>query len=64
MFYSPLFNCVRFPAQVFLPEDPNTAYPGGLSFTHDQGVGNAFSPAGRSAYEQSGLTGLFSHMTR
>lgn len=28
-----------------------------------QGVGNVFSPPGSSAYEQGGLTGLFSMMT-
>ena len=49
--------------QVVLPDRPDELFPGGMSFTHDQGVGNAFSPAGRSAYEQAGLKGLFSHMT-
>jgi xylan 1,4-beta-xylosidase len=37
--------------------------PGGLSFPHDMGVSNAFSPPGESAYELSGLNGCFSHMT-
>ena len=41
----------------------STAFPGGLSFTHDMGVANAFTPAGRGTYEQSGLHGLFSFMT-
>jgi hypothetical protein len=50
-----------FTDEVVLPGSP-TRYPGGLSFTHDQGVANAFSPAGQSAYEQGGLSGLFSHM--
>jgi len=38
-------------------------HPGGLSFTHDMGVANAFSQPGRGAYEQAGLRGLFSFMT-
>jgi len=36
---------------------------GGISFTHDMGVMNQFSPAGRSSYECTALTGCFSHMT-
>ena len=35
----------------------------GLSFTHDMGVNNFFSPAGRSSYECDGIHGCFSHMT-
>ncbi|WP_341675819.1 glycoside hydrolase family 52 protein [Niveibacterium sp. SC-1] len=38
-------------------------HPGGVSFTHDMGVSGVFSPAGRSAYEQAGIEGCFSHMT-
>ena len=38
-------------------------HPGGLSFTHDMGVANAFAQPGRGAYEQAGLRGLFSFMT-
>jgi xylan 1,4-beta-xylosidase len=38
-------------------------YPGGISFAHDMGQRNHFSPAGRSSYELTGLTGCFSHMT-
>ena len=38
-------------------------YPGGISFTHDMGIGNCFSRPGHSAYEKAGLTGCFSHMT-
>ncbi len=37
--------------------------PGGISFTHDMGVMNHFTPSGRSSYECDGLTGCFSHMT-
>jgi len=36
---------------------------GGISFTHDMGVNNQFSPPGRSSYECTGLDGCFSHMT-
>jgi xylan 1,4-beta-xylosidase len=36
---------------------------GGLSFPHDMGVSNAFSPFGESSYELPGLDGCFSHMT-
>ncbi len=45
--------------------DPKTKqrHPGGLSFTHDMGIANSFSPAGHSAYELTGLHGCFSHMT-
>jgi hypothetical protein len=37
--------------------------PGGLSFTHDMGVLNHFTPAGHSSYECDHLHGCFSHMT-
>jgi hypothetical protein len=36
---------------------------GGISFTHDMGVCNAFTPKGHSSYECEHLTGCFSHMT-
>ena len=35
----------------------------GLSFTHDMGVNDFFTPAGRSSYECDGIDGCFSHMT-
>ena len=47
---------------VRLPNDP-TEYPGGIGFTHDMGVANAFSRPQFSCYEQAGLTGCFSYMT-
>jgi hypothetical protein len=47
---------VRFPGEERL-------YPGGISFTHDMGVANAFSVPGYSTYEQPDLTGCFSYMT-
>lgn len=37
--------------------------PGGISFTHDMGVHNNFSPFGHSSYELPDLVGCFSHMT-
>ena len=37
--------------------------PGGISFTHDMGVCNAFTPQGHSSYECNHLRGCFSHMT-
>lgn len=50
--------------QVFSPEDPDTMYEGGISFAHDMGVANHFSPLGRSSYEVKGLDRLcFSFMT-
>jgi hypothetical protein len=45
-----------------LPGDPRE-YPGGISFSHDMGIGNCVSRPGHSSYEQFGLTGCFSHMT-
>jgi hypothetical protein len=36
---------------------------GGVSFTHDMGVNNNFSPPGYSSYELPHLTGCFSYMT-
>ncbi|MBS1705941.1 MAG: beta-xylosidase [Armatimonadetes bacterium] len=47
---------VRFPGDA-------TLRPGGLTFTHDMGVANHFSPEGRSCYEQAGLKGVFSYMS-
>lgn len=35
----------------------------GISFTHDMGVNDFFTPAGRSSYECDGIEGCFSHMT-
>lgn len=37
--------------------------PGGISFTHDMGVMNNFTPKGHSSYECDHLHGCFSHMT-
>ena len=35
----------------------------GLSFTHDMGMNNSFTPPGHSSYECDGIEGCFSHMT-
>lgn len=43
--------------------DSDNEYPGGISFTHDMGVGNCFSAPGTSAYELPNLVGCFSYMT-
>jgi hypothetical protein len=37
--------------------------PGGISFAHDMGVNNNFSPPGHSSYELPHLKGCFSYMT-
>ena len=43
--------------------DDSRRAPGGISFTHDMGVHNNFSPPGTSSYELKNLTGCFSYMT-
>lgn len=48
--------------QVHFPGDP-TPYPGGISFTHDMGVANAFSKPEYSSYELHAIDDCFSHMT-
>ncbi|WNR42096.1 glycoside hydrolase family 52 protein [Paenibacillus roseipurpureus] len=47
---------VRFPGD-------DVEYPGGISFTHDMGVGNTLSRPGYSSYELYGIDDCFSHMT-
>jgi xylan 1,4-beta-xylosidase len=42
---------------------PYETKPGGISFCHDMGAHNNFSPRGRSSYELANLTGCFSYMT-
>jgi hypothetical protein len=37
--------------------------PGGISFCHDMGINNNFSPRGNSSYELPNLVGCFSYMT-
>ncbi len=50
--------------QVFEPGKPGKLHEGGISFSHDMGVMNQFSPAGRSSYEVAGLDReCFSFMT-
>ncbi|MEM6391692.1 MAG: glycoside hydrolase family 52 protein [Planctomycetota bacterium] len=48
--------------QLHFPGGSND-HPGGVSFTHDQGVTNHFTAAGYSSYEVTGLRGCFSYMT-
>ena len=49
---------------VFSPNDPKKLFNGGVSFTHDMGVGNHFSPNGYSCYECAGIDRkCFSYMT-
>jgi hypothetical protein len=38
-------------------------YKGGISFTHDMGVANMFSPKAYSSYERSNFSGCFGYMT-
>jgi xylan 1,4-beta-xylosidase len=50
--------------RVFDPSQPEVSFPGGISFTHDMGVVNEWSPTRYSSYELSGLDRLcFSYMT-
>jgi hypothetical protein len=49
--------------KVHFPGD-RTEYSGGISFTHDMGMMNAWSRPGYSSYEKKGLDGVFSHMTQ
>ena len=50
--------------EVFDPAAPDVMHPGGISFAHDMGVANHFSPEGYSSYECSGLDrACFSYMT-
>jgi len=49
-------------AGVHFPEDTKS-YPGGVSFTHDQGTRNAFAPHGQSHYEAKDHPACFSFMT-
>jgi hypothetical protein len=49
--------------EIKFPND-DKVYNGGLSFTHDMGVCNAFSKSGFSTYEMFGKDDCFSHMTQ
>jgi len=48
--------------EIFM-QGSDASFKGGISFTHDMGVGNNFTPAGRSCYEMPNLHGCFSQMT-
>ncbi len=57
-------NDYRYVSKVFDPADPTTLLPGGVSFCHDMGVANTWSPDARSSYEVDGLDRIcFSHMS-
>lgn len=63
-----LENFVRFYSyrdSVKIPDGRGgfTLAPGGISFCHDMGVHNNFSPLSHSSYELTNLPGCFSHMT-
>ena len=50
--------------EVFSQEVPDKLHKGGISFAHDMGVGNHFSPNGFSCYECAGIDRkCFSYMT-
>jgi len=61
-----LDNFVRYYAYHDKVKDPASGelFAGGISFCHDQGIHNQFSPIGRSSYELTHLPGCFSHMTQ
>lgn len=52
----------RYRDRVHFPGGGND-HPGGISFTHDMGVGNCVSRPGHSSYELYGRDGCHSHMT-
>lgn len=57
-------NRYSYEDEIFSPDAPETLLPGGISFAHDMGVANHFSPEGYSSYECSGLDrSCFSYMT-
>ena len=57
-------NHYAYTDQVFSPNQPDQLFDGGISFCHDMGVANHFSPDGHSSYECAGLDRLcFSYMT-
>ncbi len=57
---------VRHYSYVDEVRDPSSGqlFPGGISFTHDMGVSNRFSPRGQSSYEIADKDGCFSFMTQ
>jgi hypothetical protein len=57
-------NRYAYEDKVFAPNAPEILFEGGISFAHDMGVGNHFSPPGYSCYECSGIDRkCFSYMT-
>ena len=53
----------RYTDRIQRPGGGGSVVRGGVSFTHDMGVMNQFTPPGRSSYECDHLHGCFSHMT-
>ena len=50
--------------KIFAPDKEDELYDGGISFTHDMGIGNHFSPNSYSCYEVAGIDRkCFSYMT-
>jgi len=50
--------------KVHHPDYPDQLFDGGISFTHDQGVGNVFSQRHYSSYEVKNQKGCWSYMTQ
>jgi xylan 1,4-beta-xylosidase len=44
-------------------DDPAKHFPGGIAFTHDQGLYNTWSPRGTSSYEMTNKHGCLSYMS-
>ncbi|MFA9397960.1 MAG: glycoside hydrolase family 52 protein [Clostridiaceae bacterium] len=53
----------RYSYNVGVKDLQGKEHKGGISFTHDMGVGNMFSPKSYSSYERSNLSGCFGYMT-
>lgn len=49
--------------QIRFDGETKAFHPGGISFTHDQGNYTAYSPPGKSGYEQPDREGVYSFMT-
>lgn len=49
--------------KLHFPGEDNV-HPGGITFTHDQGVENTFTPKGYSSYEVTNQPGCFAYMTQ
>ncbi len=57
-------NRYSYEDKIFAPGKPDQLFDGGISFSHDMGVANHFSPPGYSCYECVGIDRkCFSYMT-